>query len=138
MADEIVHDAIAGQTLYSVRWQSDGTVFLTDGSSAEVWGTDGRDAGDYDVSMSESGSDGHYVGDFDTDGNISEGVYQVAVFIQAGGSPADADLADSRGQMHWDGTKEENIATIGDQMDRLSAQKSQVFNRYPTRSQQDG
>jgi hypothetical protein len=138
MADEIVHDAKTSQTLYSVRWQSDGLVFLTDSATAEVWGTGGRNAGDYDVAMAESGSDGHYVGDFDTSGNISEGVYQVAVFIQAGGSPADSDLADSRGQMHWDGTKEENTATLGDKMDRLSAQKSQVFNRYPTRSQQDG
>jgi hypothetical protein len=138
MSDEIVHDAETSQTLYSVRWQSNGNVFLTDGATDEVWGTGGRDASDYDVAMSENAPDGHYVGDFDTSGNIAEGVYQVAVFIQAGGSPANSDIPDSRGQMHWDGAKEENIATIGDQMDRLSAQKSQVFNRYPTRSQQDG
>ncbi len=149
MSNEITHDATTGQTLYSVRWQLDSDVFLSNGASDEVWGTGGRDADDYDVAMSENSPDGHYVGDFDPNGNISAGVYLVAVFIQASGSPANSDLADARGVMYWDGTAEINsftlnaqieddiiggdgdtLETLSDQMDVLSAQKSQVLNVY--------
>lgn len=149
MANEIAHNAKTGQTLYAVRWQLNGNVFLSDGASDEVWGTDGRDADDYDVTMAENAPDGHYVGDFDTSANIGEGVYKVAVFIQAGGSPDDSDKADAQGTMNWDGMAEINASTINDkidddviggdgdtletlsdQMDVLSAQKSQVLNVY--------
>lgn len=151
MANEIVHDAEPGQTLYAVRWQLGGNVFLTDGASDEVWGAGGNDADDYDVTMTETtvGESGHYIGNFDTSGNISAGVYLVAVFIRAGASPANSDLRDARGQMEWDGTAELNPFTlntqieedvIGDdgdtleslsgQMDVLSAQGSRVLNVY--------
>lgn len=130
--NEIVHDAEPGQTLYAVRWLFSRNVLLTDGASDEVWGTDGRDADDYDVTMTETtvGESGHYVGNFDTSGNITEGVYQVAVFIQAGGSPANSDLRDARGQMYWNGTEEENIATIGDQIDTIKPSINQVHNVF--------
>lgn len=149
MANEIAHNAITGQTLYAVRWQLNGNVFLSDGASDEVWGTDGRDADDYDVTMTENAPDGHYIGNFDTSANISAGDYPVTVFIQAGGSPADSDLANAQGIMNWDGTAEINASTItekidddvigddgdtleslSDQMDVLSAQGSQVLNVY--------
>lgn len=136
MPGEIVHNAETGQILYFSVFQLNGDVFLTGGDSDEVWGTGGRIAADYDEAMTENAPDGHYIGDFPA--AISTGVYTVTVYIQAGGSPADSDLADAQGTMYWDGTAEENTATLGDQMDFLSAQKSQVLNRYPTGSQTDG
>ncbi len=147
MANEIVHNATTGQTLYFCTFQLNGDVFLSDGASDEVWGTGGRTADNYDMAMSENAPDGHYVGTFDT--SIAAGVYHVTVYIQAGGSPADSDLADAQGVMSWDGTAELNsftlntqieddvigadgdtLETLSDQMDVLSAQKSQVLNVY--------
>jgi hypothetical protein len=127
----------------------DKDVFLTDGASDETWGTGGRDADDYDVTMPEGGSSGHYVGDFDTSANIAEGVYRVTVYLQAGGVPADSDKPLGQGVMHWDGTAEINISTldttinddvigadgdtlesISDQLDALSSEASKVLNFY--------
>lgn len=156
MANEIFANYLTGQTLYSVRFQLDGNVFLTSGASDEVWGTGGRDADNYDVTMTEDGAGGHYVGDFDTSGNIASGVYRDTVFLQDGGSPADTDFAISQGEIYWDGTAELNfftlntqieddviggngdtLETLSDQLDVLSAQGSRVLNKYPTRSQPD-
>ncbi len=123
MADELAHDTITGKTLYSCRWQLGGNVFLSDGASDEVWGTGGRTAADYDVAMSENAPDGHYTGDFDTSSNIAAGVYKAAVFLQAGGSPADSDLAVARGEISWSGSSEITLGT-------LSGQGSSILNVY--------
>ena len=150
MANEIAHDHTTGSTLYFCAFQPDGNVFLTGGASDEVWGTDGRDADDYDEAMTEDGAGGHYVGDFDT--SIAAGVYQVAVYLQAGGSPADTDIALARGEIYWDGSAEINIFTLdtsinddvigadgdshedlSDQMDVLSSQGSKILNVYDDR-----
>ena len=147
--NEIVHDTTTGSTLYAARFQLDRDVFLTDGATDEVWGTGGRDADDYDVTMTEGGTSGHFVGNFDTSVNIAAGVYQVTVYEQAGGSPVDSDKPVARGEIYWDGTAELNpftlndqieddviggdgdtLETLSDQMDILSAQKSQVLNVY--------
>ena len=121
--NEIVHDFTTGSTLYAARFQLGGDVFLTDGATDEVWGTGGRDADDYDVTMTESGSSGHYVGNFDTSGNIVLGIYEVTVYEQAGGSPADSDRAIARGEIYWSGVSEINPLT-------LSTQSSRVLNIY--------
>ncbi len=88
---EIAAPYTSGQTLYMTRYQPNGDVFLSDGLSDEVWGTGGRDADDYDVSLSEAGSSGHYVANFDTLENIGAGSYKFDIFLQTGGSPADSD-----------------------------------------------
>ncbi len=153
MANEFAWDFESGSTLYAARFQLDGDVFLTSGASDETWGTGGRDADYYDVTVPEKGSGGHYVGSFDASGNISAGVYRVTVYLQDGASPADGDLAIARGEIHWDGTAEINMSTadtkiddevvgadgdsnedLSDQMDILSAQKSQVLNVYDERN----
>jgi hypothetical protein len=131
--NEIPHDHLTGSTLYATRFQPDGNVFVTDGSSDEAW----TDADLYDVTMTEDGVGGHYVGDFDTSGNITEGVYQVAVFLQEGGSPANSDFVIARGQISWDGTAEINGFTLDTSLTILSAQGSRVLNKYPTEVQQD-
>lgn len=120
---EIVFDMITGETLYSCRWTKDGDVFLSDGSSAEVWGTGGRTAASYAVEMTEDTPSGHYVGSFDPDGNISAGLYKVTVFSQAGANPANADQAIGLGEINWGGRGETTIGV-------LSAQKSQILNVY--------
>ena len=114
MANEIRHNTITSATLYACRFQPNGDVFLTNGASDEVWGTGGRDADDYDVTMTETtiGSSRHYEGDFDASANIGAGVYQVTVYRQAGGSPADTDKAVAQGEIYWDGTAEVNLYTI--------------------------
>jgi hypothetical protein len=111
MANEIAHNYTTGSTLYACRFQLDGDVFLTAGASDEVWGTGGRDADDYDVAMTESGSSGHYVCDFDASSNIAEGHYRVTVFLQAGANPADADIELAQGEIFWDGTSEVTMNT---------------------------
>ncbi len=115
--NEISFDFTSGKTFYAARFQLDGDVFLTNGASDEVWGTGGRDADDYDVTIPEKGSSGHYVGNFDTSSNIAAGVYPVAVYLQAGGSPADSDVAHGRGIEYWDGTAELNPFTLNTQIE---------------------
>ena len=124
MAGEVAHNAITGDTLYFCRWTLDGDVFLSDGSSSEEWGTDDRDADDYDVAMTENDPDGHYTGDFDSDGNIVLGTYKVAVFLQVGADPADSDVpAIAQGEISWSGSSEITLGT-------LSAQGGKVLNVY--------
>lgn len=107
MANEISFDADTGLTFFACRFQLDGDVFLTDGASDEVWGTGGRDADDYDIPVTESGSSGHYVGGFDPGGNIALGRYKVVVYEQAGVNPDDSDLpAREKGEILWSGTSE--------------------------------
>ena len=124
MANEIHHNHPTGATLYFCAFQLDGNVFLSGGASDEVWGTGGRDADDYDETMTEDGTGGHYVGTFDT--SIAAGVYHVTVFLQDGGSPADADRPLGQGVMYWDGSAEQNISTIigadGDTLETISDQ----------------
>ena len=129
--NEIAQEYNTGDTLYHCRWDSDGNVLLTSGASSEVWGTDGRDASDYAVTMAENAPDGHFIGDFDASGNITtSGVYKVAVFLQEGGSPVDGDFALGQGEIYWNGESETNPLT-------LAALGSRVLNKYPTRSQPD-
>ena len=114
MADEFTINSINGLTFYGVRWQKDGDVFLTDGSSDETWGTGGRDADDYDVAMTEEDASGHYKADFDASSNIAAGVYDVAVFRQIGANPVNVptDVPVFQGEINWDGTNEINLSTI--------------------------
>lgn len=148
MANEIHHNYATGDTLYFCTFQPNGDVFLTGGASDEVWGTGARTAADYDEAMTENAPDGHFVGTFTV---AVAGTYQVTVYLQVGGSPADSDLAIAQGEIYWDGTAEINTFTLdasinddiigndgdtleslSDQMDVLSAQKSQVLNVYDT------
>ncbi len=128
MAEEVFANFTTGSTLYFCAFQLDGNVFLSGGASDEVWGTGGRDADNYDETMTEDGSGGHFIGTFDT--SIVAGVYRVTVFVQTGGSPVDSDVPISQGEIYWNGVAEVNPLT-------LSTQGSRVLNKYPTRSQPD-
>jgi hypothetical protein len=131
MANEIAQNYDTGNTLYSVRWASNGDVFLTNGSASEVWGTGGRDASDYAVLMAENVPDGHYVGDFDTSVNITTaGIYKVAVFLQVTGVPVDADFPLSQGEMSWDGTTEVSFFSLDVKITGLSSSSFKNTNVY--------
>lgn len=140
MSNEISFDASSGLNYFACRFQLNGNVFLSDGSSDEVWGTGGRDANDYDIPVAESGSSGHYVGDFDpgASGNIAAGRYKVAVYQILGVNPADTDLpAREKGEILWDGTSEifkadeDDITDAHETTDDLiTSTFTNVFNIY--------
>lgn len=132
MANEIAHNHATGATLYACRFQLNGDVFLTSGASDEVWGTGGRDADDYDVSMSENGSGGHYVGTFDPSANIAEGLYRIAVYLQEGGSPVDSDIAIAQGIGEWDGTEFELCAKKQDVLDAHTTTDALITSSHGT------
>jgi hypothetical protein len=103
MANEIHIDYTSGNTLYAVVRNSTGDVWYPVGQVFESWGTGGRTADDYDISLTDK-SGSRYVGDFDV--NISAGEYSVQVFLQAGVDPADGDSLVGGGEIIWSGTGE--------------------------------
>lgn len=95
---------------------------MTDGSTAEPWGTGGRDADDYDVQMTEQGSSsGHYTCRFDSGGNIAAGTYRVAIYLQTGVNPVDADVAKFQGEIYWDGANEVTLYELKNLKQRIGA-----------------
>jgi hypothetical protein len=103
MANEIHIDYTSGNTLYAVVRNGAGDVWYPAGQVFESWGTGGRTADDYDISLTDK-SGSRYVGDFDV--NISAGEYSVQVFLQAGADPADGDSLVGGGEIIWSGTGE--------------------------------
>jgi len=114
MSNELWHNHAVSKTLYAVRFQQDGDVFITSGASDETWGATAHDADDYDVTMTETtvGSSGHYIGDFDASGNISAGTYRITIYLQDGASPADTDVAIAQAEIYWGGSAEIELGTL--------------------------
>ncbi len=101
MPNEIQADYVSGNTLYSIVRNSAGQVWYVAGQVFEDWGTDSRDADDYDISLTDK--DGcRYVGDFDS--NISSGRYSIQIFLQAGANPADGDTFVESSEIVWSGS----------------------------------
>ena len=115
MANEIAQNFTTGLVLYACRFQLNGDVFVTDGSSDEVW----SDPTDYEVYLTEAGTSGHYVGDFDTSGNIDAGVYRVVVKVRVGAAPADTDPSISQGLTYWNGTSAISPYSISTDVDAI-------------------
>src|SRR4030043_1026606 len=88
MANEIYVNYASGNTLYAVVRNGAGNVWYIAGQVFEVWGTGGRSADNYDISLTDK-SGSLYVGSFDT--NIQAGRYFIQIFLQAGANPADSD-----------------------------------------------
>jgi len=106
MANEITWDTVTGLTINVYRFKMDDNVLLANPASNEVWGTDGHDASNYAIVMSESGSSGHYSVDFNDGGAIAAGVYRIVYALQAGVNPIDGDRKIAKGEIQWDGTAE--------------------------------
>jgi hypothetical protein len=101
MSNEIHIDYSSGSTLYAVIRNGVGQVWYAGGQVFETWGTGGRTANDYDISLTDKGGN-RYVGDFDN--NISAGRYSIQVFVQAGANPADSDNLVGGDEIVWSGT----------------------------------
>ena len=100
MANEIHIDYTSGNTLYAVVRNEAGEVWYPGGQVFESWGTGGRTADDYDISLTDKGGS-RYVGDFDS--NIPAGRYSVQAFLQAGANPADSDNVVDGDKIVWSG-----------------------------------
>ncbi len=146
MANEIIHSADSADTYYAFVYRiSDKFIYDVGDAAFEAIGVwnDAR-ADECDIVMTAVG-DVHFA-DFPT---VAAGVYFVTVRKQTGGSPDTDDKTGGQGIMYWDGTAEINTFTLdasinddiigdngdtleslSDQMDVLSAQKSQVLNVY--------
>ena len=134
MSNEITHNAPTGLVLYACRFQPDGDVFLADGASDEVWGTGGRTANDYDVTMTEEDGSGHYKGDFDTSGNITvANSYPVTVYRRLTGTPINSDPPIAEGVIAWDGTAEITLVTLGVDIASISVNQLSILNIYDDR-----
>jgi hypothetical protein len=101
MANEIHVNYASGNTLYAVVRNTAGDVWYVAGQTFEVWGTSGRTADDYDISLTDK-SGSRYVGSFDT--NILAGRYSIQVFLQAGANPVDGDTFIACEEIVWSGT----------------------------------
>ena len=101
MANEIHVNYASGNTLYAVVRNAAGDVWYVAGQVFEAWGTGGRAADDYDISLIDN-SGSRYVGSFDT--NIPTGRYSIQVFLQAGANPADGDTFLTGEEIVWSGT----------------------------------
>jgi len=101
MANEIHANYVSGNTLYAVVRNTAGSVWYVTGQVFEDWGTSGRTADDYDISLTDK-SGSLYVGSFDT--SIPAGRYSVQVFLQAGANPADDDTFVAGEEIVWSGT----------------------------------
>ena len=103
MANEIRVDYASGNTLYAVVRDSAGDVWYVTGQVFETWGTSGRAADDYDISLTDKNGS-RYVGSFDS--NIPAGRYSVQIFLQAGANPADGDNLVGSDEIVWSGVGE--------------------------------
>ena len=101
MSNEIQADYASGNTLYAVIRNGVGDVWYVAGQSFEAWGTGGRTADNYDISLTDK-SGSRYVGNFDS--NIPAGRYFVQIFLQAGANPADGDTLVTSDEIFWSGT----------------------------------
>ncbi len=101
MANEIHADYASGNILYAVVRNAVGEVWYPAGGVFEAWGTESRDANDYDISLTDKDSSRH-VGDFD--GNIPADRYSIQIFLQAGANPTDSDNLLTSLEFVWSGT----------------------------------
>jgi hypothetical protein len=101
MANEINVNYASGNTLYAVVRNAAGDVWNVAGQVFETWGTDGRTADDYDISLTDRNGS-RYVGSFDP--NIPAGRYSVQIFLQAGANPANGDTFIGSEEILWSGT----------------------------------
>lgn len=109
MANEIYIDYSSGSTVYAVIRNSAGQVWYPAGQVFESWGTDGRNADDYALSLTDKGGS-RYVGDFDAD--IPAGRYTIQAFLQAGAAPADGDTLVGARAIIWQGNGELTVDKI--------------------------
>ena len=110
MSNEIRQFYPAGYTLYAVVRNTVGQVWYPTGEVFEAWGTGGRTAADYDITLVYTGIQ-EYIGDFDS--NIDAGRYDVQVMRQIAGAPADTDNIVGISQIAWSGSAAVGVGEVG-------------------------
>jgi len=110
MSNEIRQFYPAGYTLYAVVRNTAGQVWYPTGEVFEAWGTGGRTAADYDITLVYTGIQ-EYIGDFDS--NIDAGRYDVQVMRQIAGAPADTDNICGISQIAWSGSAAVGVGEVG-------------------------
>ena len=101
MANEININYASGNSLYAIVRNGVGDVWNVVGQTFELWGTGGRTADDYDISLTDK-SGSWYIGNLDS--SIPAGRYSIQVFLQAGANPADGDTFIAGQEILWSGT----------------------------------
>lgn len=109
MANEIHIDYASGNTVYAVIRNTVGQVWNPSAEIFEEWGTDGHNADDYDLALTDKGGS-RYVGSFNV--NISVGRYTIQAFLQTGAAPEDGDTLVGVRTIIWHGSGELTVDKI--------------------------
>lgn len=111
MANDVIgfpHSAAAA-TLYALIRDDDGQVWETVGPSFEAYLT--ANLANYDIALTEQGTASQFY-TFTFPSAITAGVFSVAVYLRAGGAPAEGDIAVAEGAVEWDGSAVVPLSTI--------------------------
>lgn len=114
MAGELWTFYLTNKIVYAAVFRdSDGLVYYIVGDVFEVWGTSGRDADDYDITMAETtvNASMHYFGNFPTAITDAD-KFRIGYFERLTGTPVDSDIAIAQGELHWDGEREITLSEI--------------------------
>ena len=116
MANEISwRDTATGDTLYATVRNAANQYWDVGAGAFETLVPASWD--DYDIVMTETPAGGYtYVATFPA-GITTAGFYYVTIYKQAGGSPALTDDVLASGTTNWDGSAEDTLETISDQID---------------------
>jgi len=109
MANEIRTFYRSGSNLYAVIRNTSCQVWYIAGQVFEAWGTGGRDADDYDITLTDK-SGSMFLGNFDS--NIPAGYYYIMTYNKSGANPADADYLLSTEYGYWTGSAWRRISEI--------------------------
>jgi hypothetical protein len=97
MAGEIQVAHLTGKNVYALVRNA--TAAVWNGTSFVTYAT--ANLSTYALSLTEQGTaSGYYAVSFPA---VAAGIYNVAAFERAGGSPAEGDLLIATGDLHWDG-----------------------------------
>lgn len=133
MANEIWTTFDEAFTLYALIWrQTDDKVYDAVAAANTFDTYTDADIDDYDVVLANHADSDYHSVDFPAD--IAAGVYRVQVMLRVGGAiDADVDYGIAQGEIYWDGSAEDTLDTLSDQMDVLSSQGSKILNVYDDR-----
>ena len=130
LSNEIWHSADETWTLYALIWrQTDDKVYDAVAAANTFDTYTDVDIDDYDVPLANHADSDYHSVDFP--GDISVGVYRVQVMLQVGGAiDADLDYAVAQGEIDWDGSAEDTLGTLSDQLDGLVGSAFKKTNVY--------
>ena len=123
MANEIWKTYEEGLNLYALIWRKTDDKIWDVGTSTWDTYTD-ADIDDYDLPLVNQVDSDYYSVDFPS--AITIGTYHVQVMRRDGAIDADADVGVGEGVIYWDGTAEQDIASLDVLLDAIKANLGQV------------